>query len=56
MLSVCEGEEAFFDTTDHLMSEESVVVKETSDYDIWLREPQSVGERRNSFSLQNGFC
>lgn len=56
MSSVCEGEETFFDTTDHLMSEESVVVKETSDYDVWLREPQSVGERRNNFLFRMGFA
>lgn len=56
MSSVCEGEETFFDTTDHLMSEESVVVKETSDYDVWLREPQSVEERRNNFLFRMGFA
>ncbi|KAH6784282.1 hypothetical protein C2S52_009241 [Perilla frutescens var. hirtella] len=57
MLSVGEGEEVFFDTTDHLMFEESnFVVKETSDYDIWLREPQSVGERRKNFLSIMGFA
>lgn len=55
MLSVGEDEEAFFDTADHLMSEESVVLKETSDYGIWLREPQSVRERREVFLSRIGF-
>ncbi|KAL0449787.1 UNVERIFIED_CONTAM: WD repeat-containing protein 44 [Sesamum latifolium] len=60
MLSVGECEEVFFDTADHLVSEESVVVTEgwmcgNSDYDIWLREPQSVRERRENFLSRMGF-
>lgn len=52
MSSVGEGgeEEAYFDTTDYLMFEE-----ESSDYDIWLREPLSVEERRKSFFVEMGF-
>lgn len=49
MLSFCGDEEVFFDTTDHLM------LKESSDYDIWLAEPQSVVERRNNFLSRMGF-
>ncbi|KAL0332695.1 UNVERIFIED_CONTAM: WD repeat-containing protein 44 [Sesamum calycinum] len=60
MLSVGEGEEVFFDTADHLVSEESIVVTEgwmcgNSDYDIWLREPLSVRERRENFLSRMGF-
>ncbi|KAK6125609.1 hypothetical protein DH2020_040653 [Rehmannia glutinosa] len=60
MLSVCDGKEVFFDSVDHLISEEFVVVKEdlmcrNSDYDIWLSEPQSVRERREMFLSKVGF-
>ncbi|XP_057768995.1 vegetative incompatibility protein HET-E-1-like [Salvia miltiorrhiza] len=55
MLSFGEEEEAFFDTTDELVFDESVVVREDSDYDIWLREPSSVGERRKDFLCRTGF-
>ncbi|KAL3829416.1 hypothetical protein ACJIZ3_018218 [Penstemon smallii] len=41
MLSFDEGEEVFFDTTDRLLLSE--------EYDIWLRQPQSVKERRENF-------
>ncbi|XP_073156391.1 uncharacterized protein [Henckelia pumila] len=54
-----EGEEIFFDTTDRLMSEESWVTKEEKCnnlvYDIWLREPQSVKERRENFLRRMDF-
>lgn len=55
MLSFGEGEETFFDTTDQLVFEESVVLRENPDYDIWLREPRSVGERRKDFLSKMGF-
>ncbi|KAL8477082.1 hypothetical protein ACS0TY_029407 [Phlomoides rotata] len=43
MLRVGDIEEAFFDTAEQF-------TPETSDYDIWLKEPpQSVGERRDNF-------
>lgn len=55
MLSVDEGEEAYFDATDYLMFEDSVAAaKESSDYDIWLREPRSVDERRKDFLFKMG--
>ncbi|KAB1210296.1 putative WD repeat-containing protein C3H5.08c [Morella rubra] len=54
MLSSDEGEiDLFFDTTDCLSSEESVVAEEVGsvqlDYGIWMNEPLSVRERRESF-------
>ncbi|CAI9777575.1 unnamed protein product [Fraxinus pennsylvanica] len=59
MLSVDEGEEIFFDTTDYLLSEEPVVVKEDSlcglGYEVWLCEPQSVKQRRETFLHRMGF-
>ncbi|CAI9766973.1 unnamed protein product [Fraxinus pennsylvanica] len=56
MLSFDEGEEVFFDTRDYL-SNEPVIVKEDSDlgYEIWLREPNSVKERRESFLKRMDF-
>lgn len=55
MLSVGESEEAYFDTTDYLMFEDSVAApKESSDYDIWFREPLSVEERRKNFLFKMG--
>ncbi|KAL1536469.1 POC1 centriolar protein A-like [Salvia divinorum] len=50
MLSFGAGEEAFFDTSDELVFE-----VENSDYDVWLREPQSVWERRRNFLSRMGF-
>ncbi|CAK9142647.1 unnamed protein product [Ilex paraguariensis] len=60
MLSFGEGEEFFFDTVDCLSSEESVVGKEDLVYDnlgyeIWINEPKSVKERRESFLRGLGF-
>ncbi|KAG8383786.1 hypothetical protein BUALT_Bualt04G0049900 [Buddleja alternifolia] len=55
-----EVEEIFFDTEDRFISEEPIVVKRdlmcsNSEYDIWLREPQSVKERRDCFLSTMGF-
>ncbi|XP_073295274.1 uncharacterized protein [Primulina huaijiensis] len=59
MPSLNEGEEIFFDTTDHLMSEESAVTKEEMCdmliYDIWLQEPRSVKERKKNFLRRMDF-
>lgn len=61
MLSSDEGlDDVFFDSTDCLSSEESVVEKEEFgchklDYKIWMNEPQSVKERRKSFLCNMGF-
>lgn len=55
MLSSDEGEiDVFFDSVDHLSSEELVVDKEelnyvNLEYGIWMNEPLSVKERRDSF-------
>lgn len=52
MLSVSEGEEVFFDTMDHLLLSEEE--NEELGYDVWLREPQSVKQRRESFLSRMG--
>ncbi|KAJ9177781.1 hypothetical protein P3X46_012955 [Hevea brasiliensis] len=55
MLNSDEGEDdLFFDSTDCLSLEESIVAKgglgrDNSEYEIWLNEPKSVEERRQSF-------
>ncbi|EEF45127.1 WD-repeat protein, putative [Ricinus communis] len=52
MLNFDEGEDdLFFDSVDCLSPEESIVNKE---YEIWLNEPQSVKERRQSFLCEMG--
>ncbi|CAA3033677.1 WD repeat-containing 44 [Olea europaea subsp. europaea] len=59
MLSFDKGEEIFFDTTDYLLSEEPVVVKEDSPcglgYEVWSCEPQSIKQRRDTFLHRMGF-
>uniref|UniRef100_A0A5B7AI15 Uncharacterized protein n=1 Tax=Davidia involucrata TaxID=16924 RepID=A0A5B7AI15_DAVIN len=60
MLRFDEGEEVFFDTADYLSSEESFVAKEdlvcgNLGYEIWMNEPRSVKERRESFLRGMGF-
>lgn len=55
-----EGDEVFFDSAENLSSEESVVVKEdlfcgNAGYEIWLKEPKSVKERRAGFLRKMGF-
>ncbi|XAR73206.1 hypothetical protein NMG60_11007104 [Bertholletia excelsa] len=61
MLGLDEGEDLFFDAAENLY-EEPVVVKEKGHlshvslgYEIWLKEPQSVQERRDSFLRRMGF-
>lgn len=54
-----EVDDVFFDSTDCLSSEKSVVAEEELwsgelDYDIWMSEPQSVKERRNNFLCKMG--
>lgn len=49
MLRFGAEEEAFFDTSDEFVFE-----GENSDYDVWLREPQSVWERRRNFLSKMG--
>jgi WD40 repeat protein len=54
MLSSDEGEiDVFFDSVDHLSSEEFVAKEELNyvhlEYGIWMNEPVSVKERRESF-------
>ncbi|XP_062007273.1 uncharacterized protein LOC133724534 [Rosa rugosa] len=57
MLSSDGGEkDLFFDSAEYLSSEESVVVKEELEYEIWLNEPPSVKERRESFLRQMGLA
>ncbi|PSS26657.1 WD40-repeat-containing domain protein [Actinidia chinensis var. chinensis] len=59
MLSFDEGEEVFFDSADNLSSEESAVKEDwlngNLEYEIWLKEPRSVKERRESFLRGMGF-
>ncbi|KAA8531036.1 hypothetical protein F0562_005745 [Nyssa sinensis] len=60
MLSFDEGEDVFFDSADYLSSEEPVVAKEdlvcdNLGYEIWMNEPLSVKERRESFLRGMGF-
>ncbi|KAG6394677.1 hypothetical protein SASPL_145266 [Salvia splendens] len=50
MLSFRAEEEAFFDSSDEFVFE-----GENSDYDVWLREPQCVWERRRNFLSRMGF-
>ncbi|KAK1403906.1 Transducin/WD40 repeat-like superfamily protein [Heracleum sosnowskyi] len=59
MLDFNAEEEVFFDTADYLSSEESVV--DTEDlgcfelgYEVWMCEPHSVEERRESFIKDMG--
>ncbi|XP_074371346.1 WD repeat-containing protein YMR102C-like [Apium graveolens] len=59
MLDFSAKEEVFFDTADYLSSEESVVDKEDLGcfklgYEVWMCEPQSVKERRESFIKDMG--
>lgn len=60
MLSSDEGvDDVFFDSTDCLSFEESVVAEEELgpgklDYDIWMSEPRSVKERRKNFLCKMG--
>lgn len=55
MLSSDEGEaDVFFDSVDHLSCEESVVAKQ--EYGIWMNEPLSVRERRESFLREMGLA
>ncbi|XP_050377643.1 uncharacterized protein LOC126794888 [Argentina anserina] len=61
MLSADEGEkDLFFDSAEYLSSEESVVVEEELEleleYEIWVNEPPSVKERRDSFLRQMGLA
>ncbi|KAI8030451.1 putative WD repeat-containing protein C3H5.08c [Camellia lanceoleosa] len=56
------GEEVFFDSAEYflLSSEEPVVVKEdllngNLGFEVWLKEPQSVNERRYRFLRRMGF-
>lgn len=62
MLSSDEGEkDLFFDSAEYLSSEESVVAKEELgcgklEYEIWVNEPPSVKERRESFLRQMGLA
>ncbi|KAI8535857.1 hypothetical protein RHMOL_Rhmol10G0207200 [Rhododendron molle] len=54
-----EGDEVFFDSAENLSSEESVVVKEDLfcgivGYEIWLKEPKSIKERRAGFLREMG--
>ncbi|CAL5364862.1 unnamed protein product [Camellia sinensis] len=56
------GEEVFFDSAEYflLSSEESVAVKEdllngNLGFEVWLKEPQSVKERRDRFLRRMGF-
>ncbi|PIN21059.1 WD40 repeat-containing protein [Handroanthus impetiginosus] len=53
MLSVGEGEEVFFDAIDYLVKEDWMC--SNLDYEIWLRKPQSVRERREKFLYEMGF-
>lgn len=60
MLSFDEGEELFFDTADSLLPNESPFVKEYTyssnlEYEIWMSEPKSVKERRETFFRRLGF-
>lgn len=64
MSNIGEGDEVFFDTSDCLMLEGSSVGKAAwmcadfdfdLDYDVWLKEPRSVNERRDSFLSTMGF-
>ncbi|XP_057970373.1 WD repeat-containing protein YMR102C [Malania oleifera] len=54
MLNFDEIEDIFFDSADYLPSEEPVVMNEDS-YGIWMSEPQSIRERRESFLQKMGF-
>ncbi|KAM4117310.1 hypothetical protein ACB094_02G114100 [Castanea mollissima] len=62
MLSSDEGEfDLFFDSVDHLSSEGSIVGKEELDsvnleYGIWMNEPLSVKDRRESFLHRMGLA
>lgn len=62
MLNSFEGEDdLFFDSTDCLSLEESIVAKEglacnNSEYEIWLKEPKSVEERRQRFLCGMGLA
>ncbi|KAL6225407.1 hypothetical protein ACLB2K_004257 [Fragaria x ananassa] len=62
MLIADEGEkDLFFDSAEYLSSEESVVAKENLEcskleYEIWVNEPPSVKERRESFLRQMGLA
>ncbi|XP_051127153.1 WD repeat-containing protein YMR102C-like [Andrographis paniculata] len=46
-------EDVFFDSADCLSEEDSICVD--SSYHVWLKEPQSVHERRDSFLSAMGF-
>lgn len=61
MLSSDEGEiDVFFDSVDHLSSDEFVAKEELNyvhlEYGIWMNEPVSVKERRESFLRGMGFA
>lgn len=49
-----EGEEVFFDSIECLPLEESVIEQGEFGYDLWLKEPQSVKERREIFLRKMG--
>lgn len=60
MLNFDEEEEVFFDSAENLSPEDSLVVKEdlsrgNLDYEIWLKEPKSIKERRAGFLREMGF-
>lgn len=59
MLSSDGDTDVFFDSEDHLPSEESLVAEEEVDfsklgYEIWMSEPQSIKKRRERFLQEVG--